>query len=209
MVLVILHLLRKLTLITQIILCLGSDDNSEPFIVTGKFGINKTVPTASLHVGTGDVLFDNDLKVEGDVTIEGGDLKTSATTFNYTDTSTTVNFATSATALNFGASNSTTFAAAIAAGGGPADGTSVTTLNSDKLKLYADVELVGRFDSGTAGDRTVEISTTAKTTNFLTSVTNANISAASLNGSLVLPTSPLVTPQAQQLSIITLQFLAI
>ena len=26
---------------------LGSDDNSEPFIVTGKFGINKTVPTAS------------------------------------------------------------------------------------------------------------------------------------------------------------------
>ena len=160
---------------------LGSDDNSEPFIVTGKFGINKTVPTASLHVGTGDVLFDNDLKVEGDVTIEGGDLKTSATTFNYTDTSTTVNFATSATALNFGASNSTTFAAAIAAGGGPADGTSVTTLNSDKLKLYADVELVGRFDSGTAGDRTVEISTTAKTTNFLTSVTNANISAASLN----------------------------
>ena len=74
-----------------------------------------------------------------------------------------------------------TFAAAIAAGGGPADGTSVTTLNSDKLKLYADVELVGRFDSGTAGDRTVEISTTAKTTNFLTSVTNANISAASLN----------------------------
>ena len=135
----------------------GSDDNSEPFIVTGKFGINKTVPTASLHVGTGDVLFDNDLKVEGDVTINGGDLKTSATTFNYTDTSTTVNFATSATALNFGASNSTTFAAAIAAGGGPSDGTSVTTLNSDKLKLYADVELVGRFDSGTAGDRTVEI----------------------------------------------------
>ena len=157
------------------------NEQPEPYITTGKFGINQTAPTASLHVGTGDVLFDNDLTVTGDVTINGGDLKTSATTFNYTDTSTTVNFATSATALNFGASNSSNFAAATANGGGPSDGTSVTTLNSDKLKLYADVELVGRFDNGTNGDRTVEISTTAKTTNFLTSVTNANINAASLN----------------------------
>ena len=160
---------------------LGSDDNSEPFIVTGKFGINKTVPTASLHVGTGDVLFDNDLKVMGDVTIEGGDLKTSATTFNYTDTSTTVNFASSATALNVGASNSSNFATAVAAGAGPADGTSVTTLNSDKIKLYADVELVGRFDSGTSGSKTLEITTTAETTNFLTAVTNANISSVAVN----------------------------
>ena len=154
----------------------GTPDTSvEPYKVTGKFGINQMTPTASLHVGDGDVLFDNDLKVMGDVTIEGGDLKTSASTFNYTDTSTTVNFATSATTMNVAASNATA--------AGRSGGTSVTNLKSDKLKVYSDIELVGQYDSTTSdsGPKTLEISTTADTTNFLTVPSTVNFSSANMN----------------------------
>ena len=152
-----------------------TSDLPEPYVTTGKFGINQTEPTASLHVGTGNVLFDNDLTVTGDVTINGGDLKTSASTFNYTDTSTTVNFATSAVTMNVAASNATA--------AGRSGGTSITNLKSDKLKIFSDIELHGQYDSTTAdsGPKTLEISTTAETTNFLTIPSSVNFSSASMN----------------------------
>ena len=151
-----------------------ANDLPEPYVTTGKFGINQTEPTASLHVGTGNVLFDNDLTVTGDVTINGGNLNTSASTFNYTDTSDTVNFSTSAQTLNVAASNAPL-------GAGTQGGTNKTHLKSDEVILYGDVQLHGKYDSGTAGDKTATITTTAETTNFLTIPSSVNFSSASIN----------------------------
>ena len=150
-------------------------EQPEPYITTGKFGINQTAPTASLHVGTGDVLFDNDLTVSGDIAANGGNLTSTASTFNYTTTSDTVNFATSAETVNVAASTATA--------AGRSGGTSITNLKSDKLKIYSDIELVGQYDSTTddTGPRTLEITTTAETTNFLTAVTTANIASVTMN----------------------------
>ena len=126
----------------------GGLSDIEPYEVTGKFGINQDTPTASLHVGTGDVLFDNNLSVggngviTGDLAINGGDLTSTAPTFNYTTTSTEINFATSATTLNIAASNA-------ADGAGTSGGTSVTTLRSDNFVIQSDVEFSGKFDTGT------------------------------------------------------------
>ena len=147
---------------------------SEPYIVTGKFGINKAAPTASLHVGTGNVLFDNDLTVTGDVTINGGDLRTSASTFNYTDTSTTVNFASSATTMNVATSNAP-------GGAGTQGGSSVAIIASDTTRIMGDVEMHGKYNSGTQGDKTATITTTAQTTNFLTVPNTVNFSNATMN----------------------------
>ena len=146
----------------------------EPYIVTGKFGINQTAPTASLHVGTGDVLFDNNLTVTGDVTINGGDLNTSASTFNYTNTSTTVNFATGATTMNVAASNAPQ-------GAGTQGGTSVAIIASDTTRIMGDVEMHGKYNSGTSGAKTATITTTAETTNFLTVPSTVNFSSATMN----------------------------
>ena len=146
----------------------------EPYDVTGKFGINQTAPTASLHVGTGDVLFDNNLTVTGDVAINGGDLTTSSSTFNYTNTSTTVNFATGATTMNVAASNAPQ-------GAGTQGGTSVAIIASDTTRIMGDVEMHGKYNSGTSGAKTATITTTAETTNFLTVPSTVNFSAATMN----------------------------
>ena len=146
----------------------------EPYVTTGKFGINQTAPTQSLHVGTGNVLFDNDLTVSGDINANGGNLNSTASTFNYTTTSDTVNFATSATIMNVAASNASL-------GAGTQGGTSVTNLKSDKTKVYGDVEMVGKYNSGTSGAKTATITTTAETTNFLTVPSSVNFSSATMN----------------------------
>ena len=147
---------------------------SEPYIVTGKFGINQTAPTQSLHVGTGDVLFDHNLVVTEDVTINGGDLNTNASTFNYTNTSTTVNFATGATTMNVAASNAPL-------GAGTQGGNSVAIIASDITRIVGDVEMNGKFDSGTSGTRTATFTTTADVTNFLTIPGTVNFSSATMN----------------------------
>jgi hypothetical protein len=60
----------------------------EPYRVTGKFGINKTAPTASFHVGTGNSIFDNDVTISGnaiiqkDLAVNGGDITSTSTNFN-------------------------------------------------------------------------------------------------------------------------------
>ena len=147
---------------------------SEPYIVTGKFGINQTAPTQSLHVGTGDVLFDHNLVVTEDVTINGGDLNTNASTFNYTNTSTTVNFSTGATTMNVAASNAPL-------GAGTQGGNSVAIIASDITRIVGDVEMNGKFDFGTSGTRTATFTTTADVTNFLTIPGTVNFSSATMN----------------------------
>jgi hypothetical protein len=73
----------------------------EYYQVTGKFGINKTSPTASLHVGTGDSVFDND------VAINGGDLTSTSTAFNLLNQPTEIDAFTSSTDIEIGASTGT------------------------------------------------------------------------------------------------------
>lgn len=60
----------------------GDSADMEPYEVTGRFGINKVAPLASLHVGTGNVIIDNDLAVNG------GDITSTATNFNLLNQST-------------------------------------------------------------------------------------------------------------------------
>ena len=146
----------------------------EPYEVTGKFGINQDTPTASLHVGTGDVLFDNNLTVTGDVAINGGDLTTTAPTFNYTNSSTEVNFATGATTLTIAASNAVN-------GAGTAGGTSVATLRSDNLIINSDIEFSGKFDTGTTGPKTFNATVTADVANFMTTPNTVNFATQTIN----------------------------
>ena len=145
-----------------------SSNLPEPYVATGKFGINQTTPTASLHVGTGDGLFDNNLS------INGGNLNSTATTFNYTTTSDTVNFATNATLMNVAASNATL-------GAGTQGGTSVAVIASDTTRVMGDIEMHGKYDSGTSGTKTATITTIAETTNFLTVPASVNFSSATMN----------------------------
>ncbi len=145
-----------------------SSNLPEPYVTTGKFGINQTTPTASLHVGTGDGLFDNDLS------INGGNLNSTAPTFNYTTTSDTVNFATGATLMNVAASNATL-------GAGTQGGTSVAVIASDTTRIMGDIEMHGKYDSGTSGTKTATITTIAETTNFLTVPASVNFSSATMN----------------------------
>ena len=152
----------------------GGLASPEPYEVTGKFGINQDTPTASLHVGTGDVLFDNNLTVTGDVAINGGDLTTTAPTFNYTTTSTDVNFATGATTLNIAASNA-------ANGAGTSGGTSVSTLMSDNLVIKSDVEFSGKFDTGTTGPKTFTATVTADLANFMITPNTVNFATQTIN----------------------------
>lgn len=154
--------------------------DEQPYEVTGKFGINQDTPTASLHVGTGDVLFENNLSVggdgviTGDLAINGGDLTTSSSTFNYTNSSTDVNFSTGATTLNIAASNAPN-------GAGTTGGTSVTTLMSDKLVIKSDVEFSGKFDTGTTGSKTFNATVTAEVANFMTTPNTVNFATQEVN----------------------------
>jgi len=158
----------------------GGLASPEPYEVTGKFGINQDTPTASLHVGTGDVLFENNLEVgidtviQGDLAINGGDLTTTAPTFNYTNSSTEVNFSTGATTLNIAASNA-------ANGAGTSGGTSVSTLMSDKLVIKSDIEFSGKFDTGSTGSKTFNATTTAEVSNFMITPNTVNYATQTVN----------------------------
>jgi hypothetical protein len=158
----------------------GGGFHIEPYEVTGKFGINQDNPTESLHVGTGDVLFDNNLEVgidgviQGDLAINGGDLTSTSPIFNYTTTSTEVNFSTSATTLNVAASDA-------ANGPGTSGGTSVTTLLSDNLVIKSDVEFSGKYDTGTSGSKTFNATVTAEVANFMTTPNTVNFATQTIN----------------------------
>ena len=65
--------------------------------------------TLEIGAATGTTNINNDLDVDGDVNIDGGDLTVSTTTFNLANTTaTTVNFASAGTTINIGAATGTT-----------------------------------------------------------------------------------------------------
>ena len=140
----------------------------EPYGVTGKFGINKTNPQASLHVGTGDVIFDNTLTVQqnlnvtgntvitGDLAVNGGDITSTSPSFNLLNQSTTVGVFTSATTISVGAPTGT------------------ITVNNPLSILNGNLQINGI-------DNTAEITTNSTTFNFLANPSQANINAATVS----------------------------
>jgi hypothetical protein len=115
-----------------------------------------------LEIGaaTGTTNVNNDLDVDGDINIDGGDLTTSATTFNLlNNTATSVNFAGAATTIEIGSNTGT------------------TNINNS-LEVDGDLNIDG-------GDLTVSTSTfnlannTATTVNFAGAATDIQIGSAS------------------------------
>jgi len=140
----------------------------EPYEVTGKFGINQDNPTASLHVGTGNVLFENTLDVggdlnvtgsgviTGDLAVNGGDLTSTSPSFNLLNQSTTVDVFTSAATINVGAPSGT------------------FTINNPLTIFDGNLQINGQ--SGTA-----EIFTNASIFNFLANPSQVNLNAATVS----------------------------
>jgi hypothetical protein len=115
--------------------------------------------TIEIGASTGTTNVNNDLDVDGDVNIDGGDLTVSTTTFNLVNTTaTTVNFAGAATTVEIGAS------------------TGITNINND-LDVDGDINIDG-------GDLTVStttfnlVNTTATTVNFAGAATTVEIGAS-------------------------------
>jgi hypothetical protein len=156
--------------------------------------------TIEIGAATGTTNINNDLDVDGDVNIDGGDLTTSATTFNLLNaTATTVNFAGAGTAVNIGAATGTltvgnptvvgtqttqnlfnTTATTVNFAGAATDiqigaATGTTNINND-LDVDGDVNIDG-------GDLTTSVTTfnllntTATTVNFAGAGTAVNIGA--------------------------------
>jgi len=116
--------------------------------------------TIEIGASTGTTNINNDLDVDGDVNIDGGDLTVSTTTFNLANTTaTTVNFAGAATTIEIGAATGT------------------TNVNNT-LVVDKDLEVKG-------GDLTTDqatfnlLPTTATTINFGTKATTIEIGDAS------------------------------
>ncbi len=115
--------------------------------------------TVEIGAATGTTNINNNLDVDGDVNIDGGDLTVSTSTFNLANTNaTTVNFAGAATTIEIGAATGT------------------TNINND-LDVDGDVNIDG-------GDLTVSTATfnlantTATTVNFAGAATSLNIGTA-------------------------------
>ena len=122
-----------------------------------------------IGAATGTTNINNNLDVDGDVNIDGGDLTTSATTFNLLNaTATTVNFAGAATAIEIGASTGT------------------TNVNND-LDVDGDVNIDGG-DLTTSATTFNLLNATATTINFGSAATAVEIGATtgttSVNNSL-------------------------
>jgi hypothetical protein len=124
--------------------------------------VNFAGAATDIQIGSssGTTNINHDLDVDGDVNIDGGDLTTTATTFNLiNDTATTVNFAGAATDIQIGSSSGT------------------TNINHD-LDVDGDVNIDG-------GDLTVSTATfnlantTATTVNFAGAATDIQIGSSS------------------------------
>lgn len=139
----------------------------EPYRVTGKFGINKTAPTEALHVGTGNVLFDNNLTVlnnttisgnttiAGDLAVNGGDITSTSPTFNLLNQSNNVAVFTSASTVSVGAPSGN------------------FTINNLLTTLNGNLQINGI--SGTA-----QVTTNANTFNFLATPSDINLNSANV-----------------------------
>ena len=140
----------------------------EPYGVTGKFGINKTNPTASLHVGTGDVIFDNTLTVQqnlnvsgnavitGDLAVNGGDFTSTSPSFNLLNQSTTVDVFTSAATISVGAPSGT------------------FTINNPLTIFEGNLQINGQ-------NNIAEVFTNAETFNFIADPSSVGLNAATVS----------------------------
>ncbi len=90
---------------------IGTDQTTFNLLNTTATTINFGGAATSMEIGaaTGTTNINNNLDVDGDVNIDGGDLTVSTATFNLANaTATTVNFAGAGTAVNIGAATGTT-----------------------------------------------------------------------------------------------------
>jgi hypothetical protein len=131
----------------------GSTDTNASIYTAGGIAVAKKV-----FVGT-DLAVGNDTTLTGDIAVNGGDITTTATTFNLINaTATTVNFAGASTALTIGATTGT------------------ATIRNANVVLSGDLEVQG-------GDITTNqttfnlIDTTATTVNFARAGTGITIGA--------------------------------
>jgi hypothetical protein len=145
-------------------------DGGDLTVSTSTFNLANTTATTvnfagaatNLVVGatTGTTRVRNDLDVDGDVNIDGGDLKTTASTFNLLpDTATTVNFAGDAVEVNIGS------------------GDGYTNINNN-LDVVGDVNIEGG-DLTTTSSMFNLLPDTATTVNFAGAATNLVVGATS------------------------------
>ena len=168
--------------------------------------------TVEIGATTGTTNINNDLDVDGDVSIDGGDLDGTTTTFNLLATPTTVNFAGAATTVEIGATTGTTNVnndldvdGDVSIDGGDLDGTSTTfnllatptTVNfaaagtdvqigssTGTTNINNDLDVDGDVNIG-GGDLTVSTATfnlantTATTVNFAGAATAVEIGSTS------------------------------
>jgi hypothetical protein len=127
--------------------------------------INFGGAATAINIGsiTGVTNFNHSVDIDGDLSVDGGDINTNAATFNLINTNaTTVNFAGAGTAVNIGA----------------AGGSGIVTLKNDFTVLDGDLQVKG-------GDITTNqatfnlLTTTATTVNAFTSATTLELGAAS------------------------------
>lgn len=89
---------------------LTTNNSTFDLLNTNATTINFAGAATDIQIGssTGTTNINNNLDVDGDVSIDGGDLDGTSTNFNMLATPTSVNFATSATSIDIGASTGTT-----------------------------------------------------------------------------------------------------
>ena len=133
----------------------------EPYQVTGKFGINKTSPTASLHVGTGNAIIDNDLAVNG------GDITTTAVNFNLLNQPTGIFNIANAASIVSGFSSASTIDF----------GSSIGTFNIHNATVVLDGDLRVNGCDITTACTTFNLLNQPTTINAFSSGTNVNIAA--------------------------------
>jgi hypothetical protein len=131
--------------------------------------------TLELGAATGTTNINNNLDVDGDVNIDGGDLTVSTTTFNLANTNaTTVNFAGAATTIEIGAATGT------------------TNINNN-LDVDGDVNIDGgdltvsttTFNLANTNATTVNAFGAATTINFGTAATTTDFGDLKINGSTI------------------------
>ena len=117
--------------------------------------------TIEIGAATGTTNINNNLDVDGDVNIDGGDLTVSTATFNLANTTaTTVNFAGAGTAISIGAATGT------------------TTINNANTVVTGDLAVNGGDITTTATGTATLFNTNATTVNIAGAGTAVNIGAA-------------------------------
>ena len=140
--------------------------------------------TIEIGASTGTTNVNNNLDVDGDVNIDGGDLTVSTTTFNLANTTaTTVNFAGAATTVEIGAATGTTSVNnnLDVDGDVNVDGGDLTTNQTTFNLLNANATTVNAFGDAT----TINFGTAATTTDFGDLKINGSTIYGDLNGQTI------------------------